>query len=951
MDTKKKVIKKKVPEVAVVPEVPAPKVKKPATKKATAVKGNVSKYVKSGIDATKLKQLIATGMETFYQIDVSPNAWVLPNRAKFGTWLDKTFKYAEDAMAAKPCKKEQSSTEEVTIASLKLFPHQKFIKDYIQFKSPYRGLLIYHGLGVGKSCTSIAAAEMLLNHMDVVVMVPASLRDNYMNEIRKCGRNYFQPQQHWAFVPLDVFEEDLVSTSRKVGVPMEVIEKHKGLWIPVPNESPNFHTLPGPFQSQIQSQLDEMIQYRFEFINYNGLTREKLEAMTAGGRNPFDGKCVIVDEIHNVISRISNQRDIGKAIYKLLMSTKNCKLIFLSGTPIINYPHEIAYLLNLITGYRNVYQFKCTKDSMIKNEDVQALLSKNMYVDTCQLDPNGKRVLVTFLPQGFIYENRASSTVMRESKDGPGEEKLKEEVFKQLKAQGISMQKDVVVQQMTTLPEEEDEFNRFFVNFAKNEVANPLLFMRRILGTVSYYSTYSPELYPSVDVHPTPIQMNDFMFSQYEKYRLIERKKESKGKPSGGNIFKSSGQVYRFYSRAICNFVFPKEVQRPFPSKLSQMKKEVDEEEKVLNEVKQNIEEEAPTDYNSLVDAALKALEDGKYLQKDTDLRKYSPKFYEIVTKIQSSPGTALVYSQFKKVEGLGLLASALRQRGYAPFKIKKVGTSWDVDMDEEDYFKPKYVIFEGSDEETRMLLKIFNSEMDSIPPAIREKLPKMGGENNFHGEIIKVMMITQSGAEGISLKNVRQVHVMEPYWNHIRIDQVVGRAVRTCSHIDLPPKERHVDVYIYYMEFSKHQKDSSVTIMRRDKGLTTDEYIYRVAQTKANIIKGFLEMLKKASIDCAMHAKKHGSMIRCFSFPSNIEDGSVILKNDINDEPLDIEYSKNILVNKWKGDVYITAKGNFLVKKETMEVYDYDIYLESGKLVKLGVLRVENKGLSIKSK
>ena len=60
------------------------------------------------------------------------------------------------------------------------------------------------------------------------------------------------------------------------------------------------------------------------------------------------------------------------------------------------------------------------------------------------------------------------------------------------------------------------------------------------------------------------------------------------------------------------------------------------------------------------------------------------------------------------------------------------------------------------------------------------------------------VILISSSGAEGISLKCVRQVHVMEPFWNYIRVDQVLGRAIRMKSHITLPENERNVEQYLY---------------------------------------------------------------------------------------------------------------------------------------------------------
>ena len=59
-------------------------------------------------------------------------------------------------------------------------------------------------------------------------------------------------------------------------------------------------------------------------------------------------------------------------------------------------------------------------------------------------------------------------------------------------------------------------------------------------------------------------------------------------------------------------------------------------------------------------------------------------------------------------------------------------------------------------------------------------------------------MIISGAGAEGISLECVRQVHILEPYWNFVRINQVFGRAIRLESHEDLDPKDRNVEEYIY---------------------------------------------------------------------------------------------------------------------------------------------------------
>ena len=143
--------------------------------------------------------------------------------------------------------------------------------------------------------------------------------------------------------------------------------------------------------------------------------------------------------------------------------------------------------------------------------------------------------------------------------------------------------------------------------------------------------------------------------------------------------------------------------------------------------------------------------------------------------------------------------------------------------------------------------MSIFNNDFSTIPKNITKFIEN---KNNLHGDIIKILMITQSGAEGISLKNVRQVHITEPYWNHIRIDQVIGRAVRTCSHNSLPENERNLDVYIYIAVFTDKQKENR-TIKTLDKNLSTDEVIFNIAERKSTIINSLLSNIKDVAIDC----------------------------------------------------------------------------------------------------
>jgi hypothetical protein len=131
--------------------------------------------------------------------------------------------------------------------------------------------------------------------------------------------------------------------------------------------------------------------------------------------------------------------------------------------------------------------------------------------------------------------------------------------------------------------------------------------------------------------------------------------------------------------------------------------------------------------------------------------------------------------------------------------------------------------------------------------------------------------MITQSGAEGISLENVRQVHLMEPYWNYVRLEQVKGRAIRICSHKSLPFAERTVQVYTYISKFGeKQKKDRQVdeTLIRKDDGLSTDQSIFGVSNDKKQLSESLFDAMKRAAVDCELNTTENGEpALACYTF------------------------------------------------------------------------------------
>jgi hypothetical protein len=109
----------------------------------------------------------------------------------------------------------------------------------------------------------------------------------------------------------------------------------------------------------------------------------------------------------------------------------------------------------------------------------------------------------------------------------------------------------------------------------------------------------------------------------------------------------------------------------------------------------------------------------------------------------------------------------------------------------------------------------------------------------------------------------------MEPYWNYVRLDQVKGRAIRICSHMDLDPAERTVNVYTYIAKFSAKQlaeRSVNETLLNIDGGKTTDQSIYDLLKAKKKLADSLLDVMKKSAVDCELNATENG-IFSCYRF------------------------------------------------------------------------------------
>jgi superfamily II DNA or RNA helicase len=232
--------------------------------------------------------------------------------------------------------------------------------------------------------------------------------------------------------------------------------------------------------------------------------------------------------------------------------------------------------------------------------------------------------------------------------------------------------------------------------------------------------------------------------------------------------------------------------------------------------------------------------------------------------------------------------------------------------------------------------MNIFNGNSKALPKNIQEQLKLINIEKEqLYGKIVKVMMITQSGAEGISLKNVRRVLITEYFWNSVRIDQVIGRAVRTCSHKSLPDKDQNVQVFTYLMNFTRKQLNDNPTLRSKDKEITTDKHIYNIAKSKEGLINSFLKMLKAASLDCIIQSDINNPLAngyKCYNWPINVNNSELSYTNNINADKKILQYKNKQHIRKDRGQVVLKDGKKYVVLKN--KLYDYYSYVNAGILL-----------------
>ena len=206
-----------------------------------------------------------------------------------------------------------------------------------------------------------------------------------------------------------------------------------------------------------------------------------------------------------------------------------------------------------------------------------------------------------------------------------------------------------------------------------------------------------------------------------------------------------------------------------------------------------------------------------------------------MLEKIQQSKGIIILYSQFID-GGCVPLALALEELGMKRYtsqltlfkdnpneEIDAITMKKKSDFEKENsgkmFYPAKYAMITGD---------------SYLSPNNKKELKAATDSQNINGEVIKVIIISKAGSEGLDFKNIRQIHILEPWYNLMRTSQTTGRGIRNLSHCNLPYKERNTQLFLHGTEL----KDTNMEPI--------DLYMYRLAEKKGIKIGAVSRIMKK---------------------------------------------------------------------------------------------------------
>ena len=798
-------------------------------------------------------------------------------------------------------------------APFELQPHQAFVKNFLSLQTPYNSLLLYHGLGSGKTCSAIGVCEeqrdylkqMGINKKIIIIAAP-NVQDNFR---------------------LQLFDErKLVETDG-----LWNIRSCTGNKMLKEINPTNLRMLT---KDMIVKQINHLINTYYSFVGYiqfanlvddiiakvdaalgdsAALTEEtRQKYINAQLNNEFNNSLIVIDEVHNIRIADENPRKSAAVnLMKLAHSVENLRFLLLSATPMYNNYAEIIWLLNLM----NVNDSRAAVEiKQIFGPDGQFLVDptkpdgeqnvgERLFVQKCTgyvsfvRGENPYTFPFRIYPDLFADPANTFISASASAEDIEEEKDARHPKYPAYQMNNKPIDKvnpPIIPMFLTSIGETQMYGYKCIINYLKREqlqltndalkfenmetfgytILQKPIEVLNMVYPVDGLKEYAKELevaaaaakeVPVIDTPVSPEKLKEYKASPLVKEIVQEQKEESlrEGLDVEGLDVEGEGQGEGQGDEQAGGVRTIKGIPRRTGKVRSKHAVQFEDAAPVIRGILSNITGKSGLKYAMQFDGTGDSAIKGNFEYRPRLLKKYgrifspdnihlySAKIAQICASIRQtnrdgvsfhvSKGIILIYSQYID-SGLIPVALALEELGFTRygkdikslFKTAPPNTPVDVNtmlprQGKAPFMPARYTMITGD----KRLSKNNDADIKAITSI-----------NNKDGNIIKVVLISTAGSEGIDLKFIRQVHILDPWYNMNRIEQIIGRAVRNFSHKDLPFNERNVEIFLH----------GTMLIEQDMQEEAADLYVYRVAEMKAIQIGKISRLLKETAVDCVLN-------------------------------------------------------------------------------------------------
>jgi hypothetical protein len=705
-------------------------------------------------------------------------------------------------------------------AKFELMPHQLFVKNFMSFQTPYNSLLLFNALGSGKTCSAIGIAEEMRSYMKQIgikqrIMVVAS--PNVQSNFR-----------------LQLFDERKLELIRNSNVDTGLWNIESCIGNALINEV-NPTQLKGLPREKVISHIKRIINNYYLFMGYGQLanyisnsikneggelTGEALRKMEIRKiKKIFNNRLIIIDEVHNIRLADDNNSEKKKTALLLMKVAKyaeNMRLLLLSATPMFNSYKEIVWLTNLM----NINDKRATIE-MSDIFDKEGNFKQSSPAEDGSIIEGGRELLQRKLTGYVSYvrgENPYSFPYRIYPSDFAKDHTFLENTYpnKQMNDSEIDAPLKYINVYTNKIGDYQSNGYKFIIDYMKQRS----------------YDTYNK--YGEIREMPSFENMESF------GYTLLQTPLEALNIVYPNTDMDKMKDITDVNAEQIISDIVGK-------NGLSKIMNSVEETQQ-YQKIRYNFE------YKPDV---LKRY--GPIFNRE-HLHKYSAKIANICDIISKSKGIVLIYSQYID-GGVVPLALALEEMGFSRYSsaqnTKNLFKTARVDSIDAVTMKPKSM-FSGDASIFNPAKYVMITGEKAFSPNNAADIKYVTNNDNINGEKVKVILISKAGAEGLDFKCIRQVHVLEPWYNMNRIEQIIGRGVRNLSHCRLPFEERNVEIYLH-----------GTILDTEDEA--ADLYVYRLAEKKALQIGKVTRMLKEISVDCILNIGQNNYTIeKMLEIPQN---------------------------------------------------------------------------------